>query len=93
MDKMREEFQKLFDEFADKYDNYGDEWQDMSAGDFFVAGCIASRAALVLELPATCCRTLIFEQDNTLEVGTERGEYYDPDDIHAALDKAGIKYE
>lgn len=53
----------------------------------------ASRAALVVELPETCCRTLIFEQDNSLEVGMEHGEYYDPDDIHAALDKAGIKYE
>lgn len=84
MDKMREEFEDWF-------------YSEIDAGPVVEDLCWqawqASRAALVVELPETCCRTLVFEQENTLEVGMEHGEYYEPDDIRAALDKAGVRYE
>ena len=51
----------------------------------------ASRQALVVELPATCCRTLVFEIEGTNEVGMEHDEYYGVDDIISVLSDAGIK--
>lgn len=52
----------------------------------------ASRAALVVKLSATVCRTHVFELPHTNEVGMEHGEYFEVDDIKKSLDVAGVKY-
>jgi len=53
---------------------------------------IASRAALKVELPATCNRALIIgDGDYNLEY--EHDEYFEVDDIKQMLTDAGISYE
>lgn len=53
----------------------------------------ASRAALVVKLPITVCRTHVFELPHTHEVGMEHDEYFEVDDIKKSLDSAGVKYK
>jgi len=79
MDKMREEYAKLFNEFADKYDQFSNQWQDMTIEEVFIQGCIASRAALVVELP----RSFKDMYDQYV---------YDEQSVKDLLDKAGIKW-
>ena len=53
----------------------------------------ASRAALVVELPVTVCRTHVYEVPFTNEVGMDHDEYFEVDEIKIALDSAGVKYK
>jgi len=53
----------------------------------------ASRAALVVELPVSVCRTHVFEIPWTSEVGMEHDEYYEIEDVKSALDAAGVAYK
>lgn len=59
----------------------------------FCAGWKASRAALVVELPISVCRTHVFELPHTNEVGMEHSEYYEIDDVKKSLEAAGVKYK
>ena len=79
-EQMRKEFEKLFDEFAAKYDQHSDAWQDMPLDEVFIAGCIASRQALVIELPA--------ERDGY----AQQFSCYEVNEMTDALDKAGVSY-
>lgn len=95
MDKMREEFSKhcqtwRYSEEIDENDFFVNA-TTQRAWDVWVTAWQASRQALVVELPATCCRTLVFEIEGTNEVGMEHDEYYEVDDILSALNDAGIK--
>lgn len=90
-DKMRAEFE---------------EWIQSNGGDIRLNGeyvsnvtdCAwqawqASRAALVVELPVSVCRTHVFEIPWTSEAGMEHDEYYEIEDIKSALDAAGVSYK
>ena len=78
-EQMREEFKKLFDEFAAKYDQHSDAWQDMPLDEVFIAGCIASRQALVVKLP------VLFVD------GVDAAEYRDC--VLESLNDAGVPYK
>lgn len=90
MDKMREEFEgwvrrrggDVMKRDRDYISSITREWWQAWQ---------ASRQALVVQLPATCCRTLVFEIEGTNEVGMEHDEYYEVDDIINVLSSAGIK--
>ena len=79
MDKMREEFEAWFQ-------------SDIDAGPVVEDLCWqawqASRAAPVVELPATCNRALIYGDGSM-----DHDEYFEVDDIKDALTAAGISYE
>jgi hypothetical protein len=51
-------------------------------------GWQASRAALKVELPATCCRAFVFD-DHSMD----HDEYFEVDDIKQMLTDAGVSYE
>lgn len=92
MDKMREEFEV----FCKKH-NYRTDKSKLGGYVYHVTSSCwdawqASRQALVVELPATCCRTFVFEIEGSSEVGMEHDEYYEVDDILSALSEAGIKW-
>jgi len=53
----------------------------------------ASRAALVVNLPISVCRTHVFELPHTNEVGMEHDEYYEIDDVKKSLEAAGVSYK
>ena len=88
MDKMRKEFEDWFySEIDGNSDSFGvlehlcwQAWQ-------------ASRAALVVDLPATCNRCLILENPWSKDEMYEHDEYFEVDDIKNALEKAGVCYE
>lgn len=95
MDKMQEDFEDYMRNIFDYYDALKKEddgsyifphtesdWQIWQA----------SRQAMVVELPATCCRAFLFEIEGANEVGIEHDEYYEVDDILSALNDAGIKW-
>jgi len=79
MDKRREDFEKLFNEFAAKHDTLEDEWLDMGAGDYFIAGCIAALDSRVVELPEEVIGS--YERNKAI------GEF------KLNLEDAGIKYK
>jgi hypothetical protein len=53
----------------------------------------ASRAALKVELPATCCRAFIVEFDLPAEDVYLHDEYFEVGDIKQMLTDAGVSYE
>ena len=53
----------------------------------------ASRAAQVVELPASVCRANQYHIEYTGELVTEHDEYYEIEDIKSALDAAGVAYK
>ena len=59
----------------------------------FCDGWLASRAALKVELPATCCRALIIERGLFVKDDIFHDEYFEVDDIKQMLTDAGISYE
>lgn len=96
MDKRREDFEK----WAAEQLGWTPERFEMHAGNYLNgrtyerwATWNAALDSRFVELPETCCRTLVFEQDNTLEAGMIHDEYFEVDDIKCALNKAGIKYK
>ena len=90
--------QKEFEAWASQYE-YDLSWDKFIDGYAIMHTRVvwdtwqASRAALVVELPATCCRTLIFELEGITAVGMEHDEYFEVDEIKMALDSAGVKYK
>lgn len=90
MDNMREEYAKMFNEFADKYDQFSNQWQDMTIEEVFIQGCIASRAALVVQFTA---ETYFSPCKTDLELAHDDGFNSAMNSVKAALDSAGVKYE
>jgi hypothetical protein len=87
--QMQKEFEKLFDEFAAKYDQHSDAWQDMPLDEVFIAGCIASRQSLVVELK----RLELEESQDSYTAGIRHGFNMGIDFAEVALDKAGVPYK
>jgi hypothetical protein len=87
MTDLRAEFEKWIDTLTYEQLAMLDE---TSAWD----GWKASRAALKVELPATCNRALIYEHNFlTLQHEITHDEYFEVDDIKQMLTDAGISYE
>lgn len=92
MSKMREEFDVFAAGKGWDISHNGQHYNHVYAYYAWI-GWQASRQALVVELPVTCCRTHVFEIPWTNEVGMEHDEYFEVEDIHKCLDAAGIKYK
>lgn len=104
-DKMRAEFEEWFKlEMTAK--GYSDEWVRQMLCTFSEHGNYetgwanipwqawqASRAALVVELPASVCRANQYHIEYTGELVTEHDEYYEIEDVKGALDAAGVAYK
>jgi len=100
MDKMREEFEAFINHAGNwnydmeiNKDGFFVSYLTQRVFNSFVVGWQASRAALKVELPATCNRALVYPQYGTNEVGMEHDEYFEVDDIKQMLSEAGISYE
>lgn len=81
MDKMREEFERWIDGLS--YSEL-DDFCALSAWKAWQA----SRAAVVVELHATCYRA---EHVDDCSNGLEWDNYYEIDEVKSALSEAGIK--
>lgn len=96
-DKMRESFSKHCHlwRYSEEVDENGffTNPTTQRAWDVWTAAWQASRAALVVKLPITVCRTHVFELPHTNEVGMEHDEYFEVEDIQKALKSAGIAYK
>ena len=97
-EQMRVEFEKAYTEAAHR-----GGWEPdfrVKRGDYMQPGVYwawwawkASRAALVVNLPISVCRTHVFELPHTSEVGMEHDEYYEIGDVKKSLDAAGVKFK
>ena len=96
MDKMREEFEAFINHAGNwnydmeiNKDGFFVSYLTQRVFNSFVVGWQASRAALKVELPATCNRALIVDDGDWME----HDEYFEVDDIKQMLNDAGISYE
>jgi hypothetical protein len=79
VDKMRAEFEVWF---------YSEVDGNGALEDLCWQAWQASRAAVKVELPETCCRAFVFD-DHSMD----HDEYFEVDDIKQMLNDAGISYE
>ena len=91
MDKMREEFESWAKDNTKMPLDYNGDYYNKADAYFAYLGWQASRAALKVELPATCNRALLVADG--YDVDMIHDEYFEVDDIKQMLTDAGIGYE
>jgi hypothetical protein len=98
MTDLREEFEAfskrhyLLRELDKAWNNDADEYCEPELQLAFEAWQ-ASRAALKVELPATCNRALLIPNDEDDGLQMMHDEYFEVDDIKQMLTDAGISYD